>query len=227
MKLDTVWIDMDRERLLLVWRGVTPVDSAKMKSIAAHYIAVERLDDGPKSPEDIVQTAISSRTLPDDMPASDDEKLPEGFPIKGPDTDWTKQIEEDELLAKAEFEQVLADLKAQETSVAALLKEQGILLNLTIPTGTSPPGDLYRAAPSSYRQLMAVDPELARALGPPERADFVEPPEPPQAEGEQPKLDEPWTRERCEAHLKRGGSFEKQDLSELDSLGNRLSRCRF
>jgi len=33
MQLDTLWIDMDQEQLILVWRGHTPVQTEKLEEI--------------------------------------------------------------------------------------------------------------------------------------------------------------------------------------------------
>lgn len=43
MKLDTLWVDMDAEQLVLVWRGVTPIAHRKMREIQDHVIVAEPL----------------------------------------------------------------------------------------------------------------------------------------------------------------------------------------
>lgn len=67
LALDTLWIDMDQERLTVVWRGCTPVRSVKLGDIAsllalteplgepdhppAHYEAMMAVDRGTASPQ--------------------------------------------------------------------------------------------------------------------------------------------------------------------------------
>jgi uncharacterized protein YjbI with pentapeptide repeats len=43
--LDTVWIDADREKLVLVWRGLAAIATPKMPDIASVTLAAERLDE--------------------------------------------------------------------------------------------------------------------------------------------------------------------------------------
>ncbi|MBF0233541.1 MAG: DUF2169 domain-containing protein, partial [Desulfamplus sp.] len=52
MNLDTLWADMDHEKLILVWRGVTPISSeAYAEELAYVFIMAEFLDDPPASLE--------------------------------------------------------------------------------------------------------------------------------------------------------------------------------
>jgi uncharacterized protein YjbI with pentapeptide repeats len=45
LSLDTLWVDMDREKLSLVWRGRTPVRSVKLRDIETLLVLLEPLDE--------------------------------------------------------------------------------------------------------------------------------------------------------------------------------------
>ena len=45
LSLDTLWVDMDQEKLSLVWRGRTPVQSVKLRDIETLLVLLEPLDE--------------------------------------------------------------------------------------------------------------------------------------------------------------------------------------
>ena len=45
LSLDTLWVDMDQEKLSLVWRGRTPVRSVKLRDIETLLVLLEPLDE--------------------------------------------------------------------------------------------------------------------------------------------------------------------------------------
>ncbi|MDH3944573.1 MAG: DUF2169 domain-containing protein, partial [Anaerolineae bacterium] len=49
MNLDTLWVDMEAEKLVLVWRGVTDVKSEAHDELQQFFIVDEPLEDVPKS----------------------------------------------------------------------------------------------------------------------------------------------------------------------------------
>jgi len=51
MNLDTVWVDMDEELVVLVWRGLTEVKSAELDEVGEMLIVSEPLDSAPQNPE--------------------------------------------------------------------------------------------------------------------------------------------------------------------------------
>jgi uncharacterized protein YjbI with pentapeptide repeats len=51
LRLDTLWADMDAERLVLVWRGQAPVRSQKLDEILHLFVTPEPLKDPPRSAE--------------------------------------------------------------------------------------------------------------------------------------------------------------------------------
>jgi uncharacterized protein YjbI with pentapeptide repeats len=45
LSLDTLWVDMDQEKLTLVWRGRTPVRSVKLRDVESLLVLLEPLDE--------------------------------------------------------------------------------------------------------------------------------------------------------------------------------------
>jgi uncharacterized protein YjbI with pentapeptide repeats len=45
LSLDTLWVDMDQEKLALVWRGRTPVRSVKLRDVESLLVLLEPLDE--------------------------------------------------------------------------------------------------------------------------------------------------------------------------------------
>jgi len=83
MNLDTLWVDMENEKLVLVWRGVAQVNSEDYEEIQQAQLVMENLADAPQSvdsyrdklletifKEDKVDTTIIQPSSSDD----DDEK---------------------------------------------------------------------------------------------------------------------------------------------------------
>jgi uncharacterized protein YjbI with pentapeptide repeats len=82
LRLDTLWIDADLGRLVLVWRGWTPVADPDWEEIAEVYAVAEPLSEGPLVPEHyrdclarrLAGLAAQQRPIPAPAP------LPEGRP---------------------------------------------------------------------------------------------------------------------------------------------------
>ena len=51
LQLDTLWIDMDREQLVLLWRGLVEVESIRLKEINEMLVMLERLTEKERSIE--------------------------------------------------------------------------------------------------------------------------------------------------------------------------------
>ncbi len=49
MNLDTLWVDMENEKLILVWRGVTEIQSEEYEEIDNIYLVSEKLADEPNT----------------------------------------------------------------------------------------------------------------------------------------------------------------------------------
>ena len=70
MVLDTLWADMDEEKLVLVWRGHTPISSFKLRDIDHLLIAIEPLGKPPQ-PLSHYQSLLEAATAPKNPDAAD------------------------------------------------------------------------------------------------------------------------------------------------------------
>jgi len=68
LDLDTLWVDMDKEQLVLIWRGRAPVLSAKLKDVKNLLVLVEPLDAPAQSLEDF-ETILQQQIRPPLPPA--------------------------------------------------------------------------------------------------------------------------------------------------------------
>ena len=78
MDLDTLWVDMDQEKMILVWRGRTPLRSLKLRDIDNLLILTEPLDaasNGLSHYRSLLDTEMESRNpnLPTSPPRSGEE----------------------------------------------------------------------------------------------------------------------------------------------------------
>ncbi len=97
MRPDTLWVDMDSETLVLVWRGWCEVLSEEFEEIKHLFIVSERCED-VLQPVAFYQERLAARLQ--EMEKGDIEELPEN-----PDPpDDTEQIDDDIEIARAEQE---------------------------------------------------------------------------------------------------------------------------
>ena len=82
MDLDTLWVDMDEEKMILVWRGRTPIRSFKRKDLENVLIVTESLEEGNKGLnhyQDLYREELAKRPAPFSTRTPLD---PEGFAAK-------------------------------------------------------------------------------------------------------------------------------------------------
>lgn len=80
LNLDTLWVDMETEKLVLVWRTVFPVLSEEYDEISDVFIVSERLEDTPQTKESyhglfLKQTSEQDKTSDEDIGSLDEEPL--------------------------------------------------------------------------------------------------------------------------------------------------------
>ncbi len=218
LSLDTLWLDMEAEKLVLVWRGLAEIQHKKLKDILDVLLEKEQLDEPPKP---LAYYEARFDALP---PAIVDLKDDEDEPK----TPWPMDAlrkELDALAAKmkkdvAELEQ---DLVARMTVVATTMKAEGAdpALLQTAPQSAT---NAFAAYTASMATLLAAHPELKGKVP-------ALPPLPPEEEMEEapePAADEAaWTRESCASHARGGGVFHAEDLRGLDLSGLDLAGVDF
>lgn len=105
LALDTLWVDMDAARLVLVWRGLTPVRALDPEEIQTVLIAEERLDE-PKLPAEEIWSHHVGRQAP--SPA--------------------EEAAEEAQRARAEAEKPIDETSAADPEMAQALKDMRALL---------------------------------------------------------------------------------------------------
>ncbi|MCW5201728.1 DUF2169 domain-containing protein [Desulfobulbus sp. US4] len=113
MNLDTLWVDMEEEKLVLVWRGVTKVLSEDYEEIKGLFIVSEQLDEAPRSVEQY-QEAFLTALVAEDAPF--EEEFPETESVEEKPT---VSIEEEIQKAELEVEKAQEELEKE-------LREAGI-----------------------------------------------------------------------------------------------------
>lgn len=141
MNLDTLWVDMDAEKLVLLWRGITNVLSEDYEEIQHIYIVSESLEEPVQSVDYYYELFL--KQLADE--ASDEAY--EVKPVEQEEVEDTTEI--DEAIAEAELQmraslveagidpdnlpELTAEQKAEE---ARILKELGYEEEIEVPSLT-------------------------------------------------------------------------------------------
>ena len=139
--LDTVWIDVDREKLVLVWRGLAAIASPRMPDIAALTLVAERLDEPA--------AAIESFIAPGDAgdPSAEGEPTPG---VESPPADPGPAARAESLTA------VVDEATTEVAALAERLKTSGVYERLQQSAAKAP-------SPAEQRARIET---LAAARGP-------------------------------------------------------------
>jgi len=157
--LDTLWVNPDEGKLILVWRGRTPVSHLKLKDILTLMLLVEPLDQPHRSLEEYA--ALQAKTLsPEEEEAP--VEMPDGKAIQAEldavIDEWKKREEEiRKEVAEAEEGvkgQIRETLQEQQNQVGALAK----VPDPFNPEGITPsfPGDLSEMVKSHIDDPRAI-----------------------------------------------------------------------
>lgn len=96
MNLDTLWADMDAEKLVLVWRGVTDVASDQVLDIEHVYIMDEPVDEPEKELEQYhnlyLSAVLAEKQQWEDSPDTEDETSAEPEDLEITETDSVDKI---------------------------------------------------------------------------------------------------------------------------------------
>ncbi len=111
MFLDTLWIDMDAETLMLVWRGHIPVISEKLYGAKHFFVMAESLSDAPASAEECRQLLFEELKHREEA----DEELE-------PETEEVEEVadEDDEVVVESEDEEEPGTAAAPQVDLASL-----------------------------------------------------------------------------------------------------------
>ena len=233
LQLDTVWINMDEERMVLAWRGVTPVRTLKLREleqvfafteplsqpacnleqswqyVRARFIATEEA--APESPTP-AQVRAASRIEFDQLFAQADQALAEA----------QKEVAQHEALAEAALQEQHAAMIAQgiDPAVIAAAEKPRTLAETRVEL-IALIAQLEKADPAAAAQVQAqlvdlnsVEEEIAAADQALEAA------------AEEADVGEPkWTRESVLHALTTDRKILGRDLSELELAEVDFSRA--
>lgn len=101
MNLDTLWVDSSNEKLVLVWRGWTQVQSDDPDQINYLYTAVESLGEKPES------ASAHEKQLKTIVKAEDEEFEPEPIEAAAAENDQKIDIDAENAKAEKEFREAL------------------------------------------------------------------------------------------------------------------------
>lgn len=110
LALDTVWIDADREKLVLVWRGLAAVATPKLPDIASVTLAAESLTEPPAAIE----------TLLDPAPP---ESVPEPVQVEESEAGQTSEVPRPDAGPETRTEALTAMIDEATEQVAAVTEQ--------------------------------------------------------------------------------------------------------
>jgi uncharacterized protein YjbI with pentapeptide repeats len=221
LKLDTLWVDMDAEKLIMVWRGVTDVRSMKLGEIEHLYVETEKLSDTPE-PLGFYRELMNQRLSEEEF--EEDETPRERIS--------TEEAELEKEMARIEEE--VAKMEAHASKAEADLREELISKGVDPSLLDSSKEVAERGTDPAIGQILSdikkdLPPDLSAKL---EDLDIPDPEKEIAMIGkliaEELQDEDPrWTRGNVEAAITEGLSFAGQDLSELDLSGMDFSGVDF
>ncbi len=213
LKLDTIWIDMDSETLVLVWRGAVDVRTLKLREIEHLFAFIEKLSESAAT-VDQARALFLKRLKGDEEPV---------------------EVEADEAAEDAAFEKEMGGLEeefAKDRAEAAKIEEQAN--KMLVEAGLDPKKLAVPAEDPTAQTLKAALAQLAASIKveqPALAAQILafQPGELPAEDKEEPEedADRKWTRDEVVAAVKRGHAFVDHDLSGLDLSSLDLSGANF
>jgi uncharacterized protein YjbI with pentapeptide repeats len=226
LRLDTLFADIDVEKVTLVWRGVTAADSMKLREFEEAFVLREPvsapLAESLSEYEELYETRKAYLSKADRVQVQRITPITVPTP-RIPDTSWTDRFpdqipapipNEPDQTADMEWAKALGgDVRPTESTrqappVEPTPVEADALIKAEIEKlGALQPG-LARVFSNATPELAALDKEFEeddKNVSPGLADDIPDEPE-----------DDGWSAERVRKHAADGGDFDGQDLSGLD-----------
>jgi uncharacterized protein YjbI with pentapeptide repeats len=239
LKLDTLFIDAGKMRIVLLWRGVVSIYSLKMKEVTDHLLISEPLDESDKGLpyfEAMLErrkAEIANEGEEVEPPETDSPfPLPDVPPM---DMSWAQAFEKEMAADVAGAEAAMAQMRSNAADPSRDYSEYlgpvamdtpasqtfaDVVAGVESALGPLRDSRAQHAALANQQWLPATlkaDMAAMDGLG----QQFLAAEE--SADEETP----PWTRERVEQHYRAGGSFDGQELDGLDLAGLDLRGASF
>jgi len=215
MHLDTLWVDAEGGKLVLVWRGAVAVLSDEYEEVQHLLILSEPVDEVSRSVDECQAVFLAS--LPEPAPETDEMGDPIG-PGQAeepppPEGDSEVAVEDDE-----ELDALLAEMDPKDAEVlkGVLAREEAQMQARMKAAGLDPNKPLPMT-PEDEKGLIEKLKELGVAE---EDLDWA-------VEETEAEPRSPWTRELVEERVGSGETFEGEDLSGLDLSGLEMEGVDF
>lgn len=188
LNLDTLYVDMDREKVILVWRGLTAVETIRMNEIEEAHVTCRKLEESGLTGKAYEERLAEERRR--EQEEEERERVLLEDEEKASEESWT-QFDEEMSQAEKEIEKTRAELQASAGISEEAFSPKPMSLEAAVKQFNENMGSLMAEIPESGKKFtpMEVPPEWLEEDAP------------------------PWTRERCREHE---GSFSGEDLSGLD-----------
>jgi uncharacterized protein YjbI with pentapeptide repeats len=121
MNLDTLWADMDNEKLVLVWRGVTEIQSEEYEELLHTFIISEPLSEQPATVENCREMFLATITEEEEA-----AEVPEEQEIETEDPEIAKPEDEPEEVKQEEPPKKLDLKKLIKAQINMILVKMGI-----------------------------------------------------------------------------------------------------
>ena len=158
MKLDTLWADMDNEKLVLAWRGFTEVRTEEFEEILHTFIMSESLEGQPASFEKCHEMFLAALTAEEERWAVEPEEpedLPEEPVIKAPEDEKSEEGKKEETPKPVDLKKMI---KAQ---TSAILAKIGIDMDSLSPEARE---KVEKDQDRVLDKLLETDPEKKMAM---------------------------------------------------------------
>jgi uncharacterized protein YjbI with pentapeptide repeats len=208
LKLDTLWVDADEEKLILVWRGSLPTKSIKLADVREIHVVQTRLEAPPETWEGLRRKAGLREAQ------TKEAKEKEAAKANADAAAFEAVMARFEEHAAAALQASEKEVQKAVVMVSADLASSGLPPVAPIGTMALPPLPAFPMA--EFLKESAGDPVVAPIMQ-------KLPPLEEEAAKEDEGSEQTWTRERCLAHAAAGGSFAEQNLADLDLSGADLS----
>jgi len=236
LNLDTLWIDMDAEKLVLVWRGLTPVRSVKFKEVT-HIAALTEPLTSPVRPKEEMRDWMLERMREE---WGEGQPTPEEVAEETADKAWREAFEKEMAVMDKEVADVEKEFGALEQSAAEGLEQEKARLIaegidpkvLFQPSKSQTMAEMKAQLALEIARLAETDPQAAAKLAVVER-ELVELEKLDlefaalDAEGPPPQTRDSVLAEIAQGKSVKGADLSGQDFSNLDFSGADLSETDF
>ncbi len=218
LRLDTLWVDMDAEKLVLVWRGNVPIASRDLEDVECVYVVLEDLK-GPRLTLEQHKQVFDLHRAEEAAKKAPVVEAPPEVVLPPPPAPAQKPVPK-EVTVEPFPESLKKQLLAMGTPAAAIAAlergdEAGAVASLQKTFGVSQP-DLDKML--AEQREVAKKAHVAQGGDP---KDFDPPPPKPKPAPPKEAAAAGWSRARVEAAkisgvAPAGADLSKLDLSELD-----------